>query len=116
MALLILSSLFLLVRGHNEPGGGFAGGLVASGALALHVLVYGAGPSRRVLRVDPRDLIGIGLLVAVISAAASLIPGEPFMTGQWSGLFGTPIMFDVGVYAVVAGVTLTIISTMEESA
>ncbi|HMN02746.1 MAG TPA: MnhB domain-containing protein, partial [Geobacter anodireducens] len=53
LPLLLLFSLFLLLRGHNEPGGGFVGGLVAAAAFALHALAHGVAAARRVLRVEP---------------------------------------------------------------
>jgi multicomponent Na+:H+ antiporter subunit B len=114
--LLILSSFFLVLRGHNEPGGGFAGGLVAAAAFGLHVLVNGLRSTQQMLRIDPRYLLSTGLLLAVFSGAVSLVLGKPFMTGVWwSPHFGTPLFFDLGVYLVVVGVTLTIIFSMEES-
>jgi multicomponent Na+:H+ antiporter subunit B len=58
---VLLFSLFLLFRGHNEPGGGFVGGLVAATAFALYAIAYGIVRARQALRVDPRTLIGIGL-------------------------------------------------------
>jgi multicomponent Na+:H+ antiporter subunit B len=116
MTLLILSSFFLVIRGHNEPGGGFAGGLVAAAAFGLHVLVNGIRSARRMLRIDPRYLGSTGLLIAVFSGIVSLVLGNPFMTGiWWSPHIGTPLLFDLGVYLVVVGVTLTIIFGMEES-
>jgi multicomponent Na+:H+ antiporter subunit B len=62
--LLLLFSIFVLVRGHNAPGGGFAGGLVAAIAFTLIVIAYDAEMARRSLRVDPRHVFAVGLLVA----------------------------------------------------
>jgi multicomponent Na+:H+ antiporter subunit B len=116
MTLLIISSFFLLARGHNEPGGGFAGGLLAAAALGLDLLVNGTEAARRRVPIDPRYFAAGGLLMAVLSGGVSLIAGDPFLTGQWWGThFGTPLLFDVGVYLVVVGVTLMILFTMEES-
>lgn len=123
MILMLLFSLFLLVRGHNAPGGGFVGGLVAAAAFALYTIAYDAAATRRVLRVDPRAFIGIGLLIAAGSGQISLAAGHPFMTGLWGALtfsaqtrldVGTPVLFDTGVYLVVLGVTLTILLAMAE--
>lgn len=122
LPLLLLFSLFLLLRGHNEPGGGFVGGLVAAAAFALYAIAYGVHAARRVLGIDPRTLIGVGLLVALGSGALGLVLGMPFMTGLWSeytvpmlGKVGTPLLFDIGVYLVVIGVTLTIIFALAEA-
>src|SRR4029079_1978652 len=73
LPLLLLFSLFLLVRGHNEPGGGFSGGLVAASAYVLYGFAYGAAEARRVLPADPRALIGAGLLLAVASGCLGLL-------------------------------------------
>jgi multicomponent Na+:H+ antiporter subunit B len=123
LTLLLLFAVFLLLRGHNEPGGGFVGGLVAAAAFALYIIAEGPAAARRGLHVDPRTLIAGGLLVAVGSGVLSLLSGEPFLTAQWGSLrlpglspvaLGTPLMFDTGVFLVVLGVTQTIILTLAE--
>lgn len=114
MTLLLLSSLFLVVRGHNDPGGGFAGGLLAASAFAVHSLVHGVSASQRLLRIDSKKLIGAGLFAAGSSGLLSLAQGEPFLTARWWNHWGTPLVFDGGVYLVVVGVTLTIIFTLGE--
>lgn len=121
LPLMIVFSVFVLLRGHNEPGGGFVGGLVAAAAFALYSFTNSLDEVRRALRVEPRTLIAVGLLVAVSSAALSLFFGMPFMTGLWYsdplpviGKVGTPFIFDVGVYLVVIGVTLLIIFSLTE--
>jgi multicomponent Na+:H+ antiporter subunit B len=118
---MLLFSLFLLVRGHNEPGGGFVGGLVASTAFALVLLSEGREPARRLLRVDPLGLVAAGLLVALLSGVPPLLRDRPFMTGLWLkaplpvvGKIGTPVVFDVGVYLVVLGIVLAILFTLAE--
>jgi multicomponent Na+:H+ antiporter subunit B len=121
MSILLLLSIYLLLRGHYSPGGGFVGGLVAASAFSLYTIANGVEMARRVLRVDPRTLIALGLLFAVLSACVSLVFGYPFMTGIWSetlfpviGKFGTPLLFDTGIYLVVVGVALMIILTLAE--
>ena len=123
LPLLLLFSLSLLVRGHHEPGGGFSGGLVAAAAFVLYGLAFGAEEARRALPVDPRALIGAGLLVAVAAGSAALLAGRPLMTGLWAQVsvpgvgdldLGTPLLFDVGVYLTVVGVTLSIILPLAE--
>ncbi len=121
--ILLMFSVFLLLRGHNEPGGGFTGGLVGAAAFSLYAFAYGVLESRRKLRADPHTLIGCGLLVAVGSATIAPLMGRPFMTGAWWEMhlpgfgavhLGTPMFFDIGVYLVVIGVTLLIIYSMAE--
>ncbi|MDQ3458644.1 MAG: Na+/H+ antiporter subunit B [Deinococcota bacterium] len=123
VTLMFVFSLFLLVRGHNEPGGGFVGGLMAVGAFALYAVSYGVGAVRSALRFDPRTLMGAGLSLAALSGLIALLAGAPFLTGVWYDLhlgadfyfhLGSPILFDVGVYLVVIGATLGIILALEE--
>jgi len=103
-------AIYLLLRGHNLPGGGFIGGLVFASALVLRVMV---SPERAPKR-DPISLAGIGLLVALASAVLPLLYSKPFFTGMWAGevwlptigkvKIGTPLFFDIGVFLVVTGV------------
>jgi multicomponent Na+:H+ antiporter subunit B len=108
--LLLLYGLFLLLRGHNAPGGGFAGGLVVAAAYTLNSFAFGAAAARRALLVDPSRLIGIGLLLALTSGLLPVVLGQAFLTAQWVAPavgFGTPLFFDLGVFLVVIGVALT---------
>jgi multicomponent Na+:H+ antiporter subunit B len=122
--LLLLFSLFILLRGHNLPGGGFAGGLVASAAFTLIVIAFDPATARRSLRADPRHIFAVGLLVAAASGLAALALGGAYLEGLWWELplvgnitldFGTPLLFDVGVYLTVLGVTLTIVLALAEA-
>jgi multicomponent Na+:H+ antiporter subunit B len=123
LPLFIAFSLFLLLRGHNLPGGGFAGGLVASAGLGLRVISSGVADARVTLHVNPRTLAAVGLLVAIAAGLVSLVDGAPFLTGYWFDIdlpllgethIGTPLLFDVGVYLVVIGAVLTILFTLAE--
>jgi multicomponent Na+:H+ antiporter subunit B len=122
MPLLLLFSVFLLLRGHNEPGGGFAGGLVAAAAFILLAISRDPATARQALRIQPQALIGAGLLIAVGSGLVGLLVGDPLLTGQWWTLdlpgisfdLGTPLIFDIGVYLVVLGATLTMVLTLAE--
>lgn len=123
LPLFLLFSIFILFRGHNEPGGGFVGGLIAAAAFALHAIAFDVAQTRRALSADPRTFIAIGLLVAMGSGVVSLLLGEPFLTGKWIQLslwplgevyIGTPLFFDIGVYLVVFGVTLTMVLSVAE--
>jgi multisubunit Na+/H+ antiporter MnhB subunit len=121
--LLLLFSLFLLWRGHHEPGGGFVGGLVAATAFVLIGLAEGPGRARRVLRLPPTLLIPIGLATATGAGLLAPLQGRPFLTGLWSKAagaggveLGTPLLFDLGVYLTVTGVVLaTLLALMEET-
>jgi multicomponent Na+:H+ antiporter subunit A len=117
MPLLLLFSVFLLLRGHNEPGGGFVGGLVAAAAFALYAIAFGVGPARQALLLQPMTLLGAGLSVAVVSGLPAAVRGQPFMTAQWAAgpvALGTPVLFDVGVFLVVSGVALMMIFSLAE--
>jgi len=123
MPLLLLFAIFLLLRGHNQPGGGFVGGLVVAASFVLYSIAFGIAAARRALLVEPSKLLGIGLLVAITSGLPGLLAGNPFMTAVWrtmnagSGVLdiGTPLVFDVGVFLVVIGVVLTIVFTLAEA-
>ena len=121
--LMLVFSIILLFRGHNHPGGGFIGGLLAAGGFVLYAIAFGISSAKKKLIIDPRSLIGIGLLISLVSAFISLLSGKPFMTTKWwepnlpflgKWYIGTPLFFDIGVYFAVAGVTLTIIFTLSE--
>ena len=121
--LLLLFSIFLLLRGHNEPGGGFVGGLAAAAAFVLYTLAFDVASARKLLRIDPHVLIGVGLMIAIVSGLVGLFLGDAFLTGEWFKWnvlnafefeLGTPLFFDIGVYLVVLGVTLLIVFSLFE--
>ncbi|CAH2030900.1 Na+/H+ antiporter subunit B [Trichlorobacter ammonificans] len=121
LPLMLIFSLFLLLRGHNEPGGGFVGGLVVAAAFALYTLAHGEKEGRRMLRVEPLRLVTVGLVTALVSGLLPMLAGFPFLTALWSsvpapviGHAGTPLLFDLGVYLLVAGMALLIIFTLME--
>ena len=104
-------SLYLLVRGHNDPGGGFVGGLVASAGLVFYAISRGQEAALRAMRLPPASWCGMGLLVAAGSGLlAWLDPGAGYLTHRWwfpdIGVvlpLGTALLFDVGVYLTVIG-------------
>ncbi len=119
LVLLLMFSVFLLLRGHNEPGGGFVGGLVAAAAYALYFIANGIDAARTILRFDPLGIIAAGLLIAVASTIPSLVADKPFMAAVWIdtgipliGKVGTPLLFDLGIYFLVLGITLCIIFSL----
>jgi multicomponent Na+:H+ antiporter subunit B len=121
LPLLLLFSFFLLIRGHNEPGGGFVGGLAASAAFALYTIANGVKKARITLQMAPGTYIAIGLILAGLAGTISLFSGDAYMTSQWLefeiksiGKISTPLFFDIGVYFVVFGVTLTIVFSLAE--
>ena len=119
MPLLLLFAVFLLLRGHNEPGGGFVGGLVAAAAFALYGIAFGVQRARQALLVRPMTLLGAGLLIAMVSGVPAVFRGQPFLTHcgcrrPWRS--GRRSLFDIGVFLVVAGVVLMMIFSLAEEA
>jgi multicomponent Na+:H+ antiporter subunit A len=117
MPLLLLFAVFLLLRGHNQPGGGFVGGLIAAAAFALYAIAFGVQSARQALLVKPMTLLGTGLLIALVSGLPAVMRGQPFLTASWVSApiaVGTPVVFDVGVFLVVAGVVLMMIFSLAE--
>jgi len=121
ITLLMLYSIFMLLRGHNAPGGGFVGGLVAASAWVLYGIAFGERRARTHLIVDPRTLIVSGLVCSIFSGMIGAFGGGPFLTGKWVNIelgakldFGTPLLFDLGVYLVVLGTALTIVLVLAE--
>ena len=121
--LLLLFSLFMLLRGHNLPGGGFVGGLVAASAFVLYVLTAGVRASRQVLHVEPHTLLGVGLVCAYGTGLLALVLGEPFLTSLWVDLhipvlgdvhLGSTLPFDIGVMLVVVGTALLMVFSVED--
>ncbi len=119
LPILLLFSIFLLLRGHYEPGGGFVGGLVAAIAFVLHSFANGTDATMKLLGRRPLSLIPSGLGIAASSVVLPVFFGLPPMTGLWSeekfpmiGLIGSSLFFDIGVYLVVVGVVLTILFTI----
>jgi len=116
MPVLLVVSVLMLIRGHDEPGGGFIGGLFAAIGFALYALSNGVRPARALLRVEPMTLVGVGLAVAALSGVPAMFFGEPFLTSLWSmrPKLGTPLLFDVGVYLVVIGTATQLVFTLVE--
>jgi multisubunit Na+/H+ antiporter MnhB subunit len=109
-------AVYLLLRGHNHPGGGFIGGLASGMSLVLLGLAVGVERMQQVLRFDPVRIAAVGLLIATTSAAMPMLWGDPFLT-QYNmklGSFGlgTPLVFDLGVFLTVVGVTVRLIAIL----
>lgn len=113
-------SIFLLLRGHNLPGGGFIGGLVLASAIVLRVMVH---PERQP-RTDLMAMAGLGLMLALLAAATPLFLQQDFFTGVWGPdlslplvgkvKLGTVLVFDIGVFLVVTGVAAKILLVLLE--
>jgi len=114
--LLLVLSLMLLYRGHNLPGGGFIGGLMAAAAIILSAYARGWSEAEKRLPIEPLFLMASGLALAMVSGVIGIAFGDAYMQGLWLKPFsvplvgkvklGTPLLFDIGVYLVVIGFTV----------
>ncbi|MFC4557226.1 Na(+)/H(+) antiporter subunit B [Virgibacillus kekensis] len=116
--ILLGFSIYLLFAGHSKPGGGFVGGLMTASAIVLMYMAYGAEVLEKILPIDYRLLIPVGLLLALGTGVGSFVFTEPFLSHTYEyfqvPIFGkmelaTAMLFDIGVYITVLGVTITII-------
>jgi multicomponent Na+:H+ antiporter subunit B len=119
-----LFAIYLLLRGHNLPGGGFIGGLATAISFVLLSLAIGVESLHRIMRFDPVRVAAIGLLLAALTSAAPMVVGRPFLEHFMAHLtvpllgelhVGTPLLFDVGVFLVVVGITCKIIFVLAKS-
>jgi multisubunit Na+/H+ antiporter MnhB subunit len=101
-AMLVLA-IVILLRGHNEPGGGFISGLVAVSASALLAIVLGPPQARRRQPLSPIPLAMAGVGLALLSGLPALFVGLPYLTHLWAGSLSTVLLFDLGVFCVVWG-------------
>ncbi len=122
VGLLAMLSIFALLRAHYAPGGGFAAGLILAGAVAVQLLAHGIDRARATLRVHPRTLVGIGLVTAAIAACLGPVAGRPLLAPlpgpHIPGVtaLGSVMVFDIGVYLVVAGTAVAIMFALVEDA
>ena len=128
VALLIVFSIYWLLRGHNLPGGGFIGGLVGATGFVLYAIACSVESARRALRLPPQTVAGIGLGIALLAGLMPLAFGEAPFTGQWLFVGGevpgtysegalalsSILLFDIGVYLTVLGSTLALVFALEE--
>ncbi|PLX24935.1 MAG: Na(+)/H(+) antiporter subunit B [Salinivirgaceae bacterium] len=121
--LLIIISIVALLRGHNYPGGGFIGGLLAGLAIVFQSLAYDVETVRKKMKLSPQSFIGIGLAIAAISLLPSIIGGAELMQAYWVKLqitesyvlkLGTPLIFDIGIFFSVIGIVLMFIFNLSK--
>ncbi len=123
--LLLVFSAYMLLRGHNAPGGGFIGGLIAATGFVVYAIACGTADARKALRFDPGSIAGVGLGVALFAGIMAVFWGDALFTGQWlfigasedsKGIpLSTVLVFDIGVYLVVLGAILSIAFSLEEA-
>jgi multicomponent Na+:H+ antiporter subunit B len=124
LPVLLLFSIFVLLRGHDEPGGGFIAGLIAAVGFALYLFAFNARRTRTMMRLSPQLMLGYGLLAATLSGLPSILLGQPFFTALWWPIqlpgmgelkLSTPLVFDIGVYLVVLGSVMHIVLALAEA-
>jgi multisubunit Na+/H+ antiporter MnhB subunit len=124
VGLILTFSVYLLLRGHNAPGGGFSAALVAGTGFAMFAIAEGPAVVRQAIRIAPQRIAMSGLGLALASGLVAPLTGQPFLTGLWwiwkkgqpsEIAIGTPLFFDVGVYFAVLGTILTLILALEEN-
>ena len=124
VAILLVFSVFMLLRGHNVPGGGFIGGLLGAVGFIVYAISCGTAEAREALRYPPENIALVGLGASLFSGLVSMVFGDDPFTGQWlflgateddKGLpLSTVLIFDIGVYLVVMGAILALVFALEE--
>ncbi|WP_110931406.1 Na+/H+ antiporter subunit A [Paenibacillus bouchesdurhonensis] len=118
MFIILTFSFYLFFAGHNDPGGGFIGGLMTSAALVLFAIAFGLKVMRSIIPLNFRKVMATGLLIAFLTGLGSLAFGVPFLSHAFGHVhwpimgeveLATAVIFDLGVYLTVVGVTMTII-------
>lgn len=118
--LALVFSGYVFFKGHQTPGGGFVGGLVAAVALIVYRMTFGNAALRRLLPVPERTLIAVGLALALGTGVAAMTAGLPFLSSNNGYLplpggrfhWATVLFFDAGVFLVVVGVTVGMIDAL----
>jgi multisubunit Na+/H+ antiporter MnhB subunit len=119
----VVFAIYLLVRGHNHPGGGFSAGLVTSLAVVMQVFAFGFQWTRKRLFRVLRPALWIGLVIALLAGVFPMFIGEPFLThyhlkvpltSEAEVSLSTTLLFDLGVYATVVGTTTTVLASIAE--
>lgn len=120
-------AVIVLLRGHNDPGGGFIGGLLAALAIAILEKARGVEAARAWLRVEPMTLAGIGLVAGILAGLWGVAEHGMFLTGVWPAYgpnadgvnegipAGSILLFDLGVFLVVVGGVCAILFALEEA-
>lgn len=108
---ILIAAVWILLRGHNAPGGGFIGGLIALAATAAYAIVFGVAAARRRLPCAPLPLAVLGVILALASGLPAVCLGQPYLTHLWFALplgfaelkLSTVLLFDAGVFGAVWG-------------
>jgi multicomponent Na+:H+ antiporter subunit B len=119
--LLVFFAFVALLRGHNNPGGGFIGGLLAALAIVFNSFAFDWRQVQSKLRIKPEGYVALGLILVLLSFIPSLLYSHILMKGVWISIpmgvlgeleLGSPLLFDTGVFMAVIGVTLMFFFTL----
>ncbi len=114
---IMTGSIYLLFAGHNQPGGGFVGGLVAGAAISLRYITGGIEEVRHISRLRPWTILGTGLLISASTALVPLMFGDDVLEGAYRSIqvpvvgevsLVSAVGFDVGVYVGVVGLVFMV--------
>lgn len=121
--MIFFYAVHIFFAGHYTPGGGFVGGLITASAIVLLIIAFDLKTVQTILPINYIYMVATGLILALGTASFSMFTGKPFFT-HFFNYFNLPILgktslhtaalFDLGVYLVVVGVTMTIIQTIGE--
>ena len=118
LIVMVVFSIFILLRGHNNPGGGFIGGIITSTGFIFYGIINGSAKIKALLKISTIELMGAGLLMGIVALIIPVFSGKEPFTGVWIHFdsftgntihLGTPLLFDTGIYLVVTGVFISII-------
>jgi multicomponent Na+:H+ antiporter subunit A len=122
---VVVGSVYLLLAGHNQPGGGFVGGIVAGAAIAVRYVTGGVDEVRSLSRAHPWTVLGAGLLLAVVTATLPIALGNDVLEAATVEAdlpllgdvkIGSVLLFDLGVYLIVVGLVLMMFESFGDEA
>ncbi|SFL10534.1 monovalent cation/H+ antiporter subunit A [Shimia haliotis] len=125
LPIAILVGVYIFLRGHNQPGGGFIAGLVISIALLMQYMASGFAWTQLRQRIEYHSLLGWGVVIAGLTGAGAWIAGKPFLTSAFGYLhfppieefeWATAIAFDLGVFLAVLGAVMLMLYSLSRIA
>ncbi|MBI4317291.1 MAG: hypothetical protein HY675_02275 [Chloroflexi bacterium] len=119
----LVFAVYMLLRGHNSPGGGFIAGVMAAAAIALQYVAFNARRVHHLFPIDHVKVVGAGLSLAGLTGVAATVFGQPFLTSTF-GFYHVPVLgeveiasamfFDIGIFLVVVGAINCMVSALGE--
>jgi multicomponent K+:H+ antiporter subunit A len=125
MPIVIVVGLYIFLRGHNEPGGGFVAGLVIAIALLMQYMASGFAWTQERKRIEYHTMIGLGIVIAGLTGVGAWLVGRPFLTSAYTYVHLPPIeefelatamLFDLGVFLTVLGAVMLMLYSLSRIA